>query len=151
VSQAPLDKTDLKLLELLRRNARLSYARLADELGISESAVRKRLRKLIKRGIVKHFTIEYTLPNEVRAAILVKVAPPQPVPRVSEEISRIEGVEVVYEVTGDNDILVLLRGPNIEFVNKCIDRIRSIPGVAGTNTMIILKSWALNAPSHLSR
>jgi len=143
MQRTSLDKTDLRLLELLKRNARMSYARLAEELGISESAVRKRLRKLMKQGIIKRFTIEYVLPNEVRAAILVKVAPPKPVPKVSEEISRIEGVETVYEVTGENDILVLLRGPNIGFVNKCIDRIRSISGVASTNTMIILKSWAL--------
>jgi len=136
-----LDQIDLQLLKLLKENARMSYARLAEELGISESAVRKRLKKLRKAGVIKKFTIEYELTNEVRAAVLVRTAPPKPVPEVSREIVKIEGVEVVYEVTGENDILVLLRAPNIDVINKCIDKIRSVPGVAGTNTMIILRVW----------
>jgi len=137
-----LDHVDLQILKLLKENARMPYAKLAEELGISESAVRKRIKKLRKAGVIKKFTIDYELTNEVRAAILVKTTPPKPVPEVSKEIIKIEGVEVVYEVTGENDILVLLRAPSIEVINKCIDKIRSVPGVAGTNTMIILRIWS---------
>ena len=77
----------------------------------------------------------------MRAAVLVKTKPPKPVPEVSREIISIEGVDVVYEVTGENDILVLLRGPSIEVINRCVDKIRSVDGVAGTNTMIIMRVW----------
>lgn len=139
--RAGIDQIDLQLLKLLKMNARMSYARLAEELGISESAVRKRIRKLINAGIIKRFTIEYELTNEVRAAVLVKTKPPKPVPEVSREIIGIEGVDVVYEVTGENDILVLLRAPSIEVINRCIDKIRSVEGVEGTNTMIIMRVW----------
>jgi len=136
-----VDHIDMQLLKLLKNNARMSYARLAEELGISESAVRKRVSKLRRMGVIKKFTIEYELENEVRAVILVKTLPPKPVPEISGKIARIEGVEAVYEVTGDNDILVHVGVPSIEMVNRCIDEIRSIPGVVGTNTMIILKVW----------
>ncbi len=136
-----IDEVDLKLLKLLKENSRMSYARLADALGISESAVRKRVSKLKRSGVIKKFTIEYELANEVRAVILVKTTPPKPVPEVSSQIIKIEGVETVYEVTGDNDIIVMVRVQSIAEVNKCIDKIRSIPGVAGTNTMIILRVW----------
>ncbi len=136
-----IDEVDLKLLKLLKENSRMSYARLADTLGISESAVRKRVSKLKRSGIIKKFTIEYELANEVRAVILVKTTPPKPVPEVSSQIIKIEGVETVYEVTGDNDIIVMVRVQSIAEVNKCIDKIRSIPGVASTNTMIILRVW----------
>ncbi len=136
-----IDEVDMKLLKLLKENSRMSYARLADVLGISESAVRKRVNKLRKSGVIRKFTIEYELANEVRAVILVKTTPPKPVPEVSSQIIKIEGVETVYEVTGDNDILVMVRVQSIAEVNKCIDKIRSIPGVASTNTMIILRVW----------
>ncbi len=141
LSENFIDETDLELLELLRYNSRISYARLASELGISESAVRKRVNKLVKAGVIKKFTIEYELDNEVRAAILVKTTPPTPVPEVSSKLVRINGVDAVYEITGDNDILVLVRVRSIREVNECIDKIRSTPGVAATNSMIILKSW----------
>ena len=137
-----LDSIDLNLLKLLKENSRMSYAKLAEILGISESAVRKRVNRLKRLGIIKKFTIEYELINEVRAAILVKTSPPKPVPEISSNIIKIEGVESVYEVTGDNDILVMVRVQSIEEVNRCIDRIRSIEGVAGTNTMIILRVWS---------
>ncbi len=139
--RANIDQLDLQLLKLLKMNARMSYARLAEELGISESAVRKRIRKLINAGVIKRFTIEYELGNEVRAAVLVKTVPPKPVPEISREIINIEGVDIVYEITGENDILVLLRAPNIEVINRCVDKIRSVEGVASTNTMIIMRVW----------
>ncbi len=139
--RASIDQIDLQLLKLLKMNARLSYARLAEELGISESAVRKRIRKLINAGIIKRFTIEYELTSEIRAAVLVKTKPPKPVPEISREIVGIEGVDIVYEVTGENDILVIIRGPSIEVINRCVDKIRSVDGVAGTNTMIIMRVW----------
>jgi len=48
-------------------------------------------------------------------------------------------VEAVYEVTGEYDIAVLVRGMGISYINRCIDSIRSIQGVVATYTMIILR------------
>jgi Lrp/AsnC family transcriptional regulator of lysine biosynthesis len=126
---------------LLKENARMSYSRLAQALEISESAVRKRIAKLVKAGVIKRFTIEYELPNEVKALVLVKTQPPVPVPEVSKNIKRLEGAEIVYEVTGEYDIVVVMRSQGINSINRFIDEIRSIPGVVGTYTMIILRTW----------
>jgi len=136
-----LDETDMKMLRLLRENARMSYARLAQELGLSESAIRKRMTKLLKHGVIKKFTIIYDTGNEVRAFILVRTQPPVSVPEVSKKILELRHVEAVYEVTGDYDILAIVRGESINDVNESIDYIRSIPGVAGTNSMIVLRQW----------
>ncbi len=140
-SKGGLDEIDMRLLQLLRDNARMSYSRLAQELGLSESAVRKRLAKLIKMGVIKKFTIIYDTGNEIRAFILVRTQPPVSVPEVSEKILQMKHVEAVYEVTGDYDILVVVRGEAIKDVNESIDYIRSIPGVAATNSMIVLRQW----------
>ncbi|HDJ83639.1 MAG TPA: Lrp/AsnC family transcriptional regulator, partial [Desulfurococcaceae archaeon] len=127
-----LDNTDLKLLQLLKENARASYASLARELGISESAVRKRIAKLVKMGVIKRFTIEYSLGNEIRAVILVKTSPQVPVPDISQEILKLRWIEAVYEVTGEYDILAMIRANSIKDINDCIDKIRAIKGVSGT-------------------
>ncbi|ADM28553.1 transcriptional regulator, AsnC family [Ignisphaera aggregans DSM 17230] len=136
-----LDDVDLKLLKLLKENARTPYSKLAKELGISESGVRKRIRKLIKMGVIKKITIEYELGNEVKAIILVKTQPPVPVPEVSRNIMKIAGVDIVYEVTGEYDIIVVARSTGVDTINKFIDEIRSIPGVVSTYTMIVLRTW----------
>jgi len=136
-----LDDVDLKLLKILRENARTPYSKIAKELGISESAVRKRISRLIKAGVIKKFTVEYEIRNEIRAVVLVKTQPPVPVPEVSKNIMRISGVEAVYEVTGEYDIVALVRVQSVDDVNRFIDEIRSIPGVVGTYTMIVLRVW----------
>jgi Lrp/AsnC family transcriptional regulator of lysine biosynthesis len=136
-----VDEVDMKILEILRKNARTPYTSLARDLNISEAAIRKRIEKLIRVGVVKRFTIDYELENEVKAAVLVKVAPPNPTSDISRRIVKINGVEMVYEVTGDYDILVIVRGKNINMINKSIDEIRSINGVYGTNSMIVLRVW----------
>ncbi|MEM3980435.1 MAG: HTH-type transcriptional regulator LysM [Ignisphaera sp.] len=137
----PIDETDLKLLQLLKENARMPYSKLAKELGISESAVRKRISKLVKSGIIKKITIEYELENEIKAIILVKTQPPVPVPEVSKNIKKIPGIDIVYEVTGEYDMIVIARATGVEMINKFIDEIRSTPGVVSTYTMIVLRTW----------
>lgn len=137
----PVDELDLKLLQLLKENARMPYSKLAKELGISESAVRKRISKLVKNGVIKKITIEYELENEIKAVILIKTQPPVPVPEVSRNIKRIPGIDIVYEVTGEYDIIAVARATGVEMINKFIDEIRSIPGVVSTYTMIVLRVW----------
>lgn len=136
-----VDEKDLKILSILRRNVRTPYTAIARELNVSEAAVRKRVEKLVRMGVIKRFTIDYELKNEVRAIVMVKTMPPISTPEVSKKIITIDGVEAVYETTGDYDILVVIRGSNITMINKSIDAIRSIEGVSGTNSMIVLRTW----------
>jgi Lrp/AsnC family transcriptional regulator of lysine biosynthesis len=136
-----VDDKDLKILEFLKKNARTPYTIIAKELKISEAAVRKRIEKLIRQDVIKRFTIEYELENEVKAIVMVKSTPQIPTPEISKKIVKISGVETVYETTGDYDIIVIVRGINIASINKTIDEIRSIQGVIGTNSTIILRTW----------
>ncbi len=136
-----IDENDLKILDFLKKNARTPYTIIAKDLKVSEAAVRKRIEKLIRLGIIKRFTIEYELENEVKAIVMVKSTPQIPTPEISKKLVKISGVETVYETTGDYDIIVVVRGINISSINKTIDEIRSIQGVIGTNSTIILRTW----------
>jgi DNA-binding Lrp family transcriptional regulator len=136
-----IDEIDAKLLSLLKQNSRATLGEIATQLGISKTAVKKRLERLVQQGVIKRFTIEYSLTDEVKVLILVKVMPGHNVPEVAEKIYNMKMAESIYEVTGDYDIAVIARLPNINIVNDLIDRIRSVEGVATTNTHIVLKSW----------
>lgn len=136
-----IDEIDAKLLSLLKQNSRATLGEIATQLDISKTAVKKRLERLVQQGVIKRFTIEYSLTDEVKVLILVKVMPGHNVPEVAEKIYNMKMAESIYEVTGDYDIAVIARLPNINMVNDLIDRIRSVEGVATTNTHIVLKSW----------
>lgn len=136
-----IDEVDAKLLSILKQNSRATLGEIATQLGISKTAVKKRLEKLVQQGVIKKFTVEYSLTDEVKVLILVKVMPGHNVPEVAEKIYNMKMAESIYEVTGDYDIAVIARLPNINMVNDLIDKIRSVQGVATTNTHIVLKSW----------
>ncbi|BBG24577.1 HTH-type transcriptional regulator LysM [Sulfuracidifex tepidarius] len=138
---ADVDENDQRILEILKKNARTPYTLIAKDLKVSEAAIRKRIEKLIRIGIIKRFTIDYELANEVKAIVMVKSSPQIPTPEISKKIAKTQGVEVVYETTGDYDIIVVVRGTNISSINRTIDEIRSIQGVMGTNSTIILRTW----------
>lgn len=136
-----LDEVDIKIISLLRENARTPYTEMAKELKLSESAIRKRINRLAKSGVIRRFTIDYSISNEIRAIILVKTQPPTPVPEVSKNLIKVTCTDRLYEITGEYDIVVVGVTTDIPNLNKCIDEIRNTKGVASTNSMVVLRSW----------
>lgn len=136
-----LDEIDIKILSMLRENARIPYTEMAKELKLSESAIRKRINRLAKAGVIRRFTIDYSISNEIRAIILVKTQPPTPVPEVSKNLIKVPCTDRLYEITGEYDIVVVGVTTDIPSLNKCIDDIRNTKGVASTNSMVVLRSW----------
>lgn len=53
-----LDETDARIIEMLEEDGRKSYTKMAEELEVSESAVRKRVSTLLSRGVIKKFTVK---------------------------------------------------------------------------------------------
>jgi len=133
-----MDDIDREIIEILKRNARTPYTTIAKKLGLSEAAIRKRINKLLRQGVIKRFTIEYSLQNEIKAVVLVKTSPQVPVFKISKEIANLQGVDHVYEITGEYDVLAVIRASNVLALDSIINSIRNIDGVSGTNTMIIL-------------
>ena len=50
--------SDFELIKLLMKNSRTPYVKLGELLGVSETAIRKRVRKLEEEGVIKRYTIE---------------------------------------------------------------------------------------------
>ena len=140
-STAPLDEKDLIILDMLKRNSRTPYSEIAEKLGISKTAVKKRINRLVEMGIIKKFTIEYEVKTTIQAIVLIKILPGYDVPTVASEIAKNSMAENVYEVTGDYDIVVVARTHDVASINVLIDSMRRTRGVASTNTLIVLRSW----------
>jgi Lrp/AsnC family transcriptional regulator of lysine biosynthesis len=135
------DEIDQKVLSFLRENARVPFTKIADEVGLSEAAVRKRVERLQEDGIIKRFTVEVETGEKVRAAILVSVQPSHPNPVIAQAVKKIHGIDQVFEVAGEVDIIAIASGGSIQEINKYIDEVRRIEGVSKTSSMIVLRSW----------
>ena len=138
--RADSDRTDELLLGLLREDSRASNTRIATKLGLSESAVRRRIDNLKTSGRIRRFTVEVDDRDQSSAITWVSVDPATPTRQVSEKIRGIRGVESVYETAGQFDIAVVVKGANIGEVNATIEGIRRVGGVKGTNTTMVLRT-----------
>jgi DNA-binding Lrp family transcriptional regulator len=135
-----VDEIDEKILALLEENARMTYVEIGNLVGLSEGAVRNRIQSMVSDNIIKRFTIEKSINHGVRALTMIAVAPGVPTFEVSQKVNKLGGVERIYEVTGEYDIVMVSHGTNIESINKVIEDIRKIQGVEKTNTIIVLRT-----------
>ena len=137
---AKVDETDEKIIRILQADSRKAFVEIASEIGLSESAVRRRVKNLVDRMIIKRFTIELGTTDKTSAITLISVASTADTSAVSNQLMNLNGVKVVYEITGQYDIAAIIAAPAIADINKCIDDIRKIEGVSDTDTVIILKT-----------
>src|SRR5690349_11131848 len=135
-----LDSIDEKIIQILHNDSRRSFVEIADHIGLSESAVRRRIKNLTDRGVIKKFTIEMSTPNKTSAITLISVNSTADTNLVSAKLRELTGVETIYEITGQYDIAAIVAAPTISEINQCIDNVRKTDGVADTNTVIILRT-----------
>jgi DNA-binding Lrp family transcriptional regulator len=135
-----VDEIDERILDLLEEDARMTYVEIGKIVGLSEGAVRNRIQNLTSTGVIKKFTIEKSTSHGVSAVTMIAVDPSTPTYEVSKSVSELDGVERVYEVTGEYDIMLVSSSVNIDGINSCIEDIRKIVGVEKTNTIIVLRT-----------
>ena len=135
-----VDEIDERIMRLLEENSRMTYVEIGRTVGLSEGAVRNRVQALVSGGVIKRFTIEKSSTHGVRALTMIAVNPGTPTYEVSKTVNQLAGVERIYEVTGEYDIVMVSSGGNIEGINKVIEDIRKIEGVEKTNTIIVLRT-----------
>ena len=135
-----VDEIDERIMRLLEENSRMTYVEIGRTVGLSEGAVRNRVQALVSEGVIKRFTIEKSSTHGVRALTMIAVNPGTPTYEVSKMVNQQAGVENIYEVTGEYDIVMVSSGGNIEGINRVIEDIRKIEGVEKTNTIIVLRT-----------
>jgi len=135
-----IDSFDEKIIKILQNDARKPFVEIASTIGLSESAVRRRIKNLTDNNIIKKFTIEINNSEKTSAITLISVASSSEASTVTSKLLNLEGVDVIYEITGQYDIAAIISAPAISEINSYIDEVRKIEGVSDTNTVIILKT-----------
>lgn len=129
------DDKDIQILNILKKNSRLTNTEIARMLNFSEGTVRKRINKLLETGTIRRFTIELGRSyNE--AIILIKYKHSEKL-TVLSQLNEIPGS--TYEISGKNDLAMFVEFYNLEYLNDIVDRISSLENVMDTETLIRLK------------
>jgi DNA-binding Lrp family transcriptional regulator len=139
-SAGKMDEKDKQIIKILKEDARAGYGDIGAQVGLSEGAVRKRIKTLTDESVIRKFTVKISVAEGAQAITLLATNPAYPTQEVSKKIQEIPNVETIYEVTGEYDIVAVITGMNVTEVNECIEKIRRVEGIMKTNTMIVLRS-----------
>ena len=136
-----LDALDQKIVQLLIKNARISYSDIGQEVGISRVAVKARIQALEQRGIIEEYTTIIN-PQKISGAVSCYFeieTLPDTLAEVTEILKQNEIITQVYRVTGKNKLHVHAVAASSEEMEKLIrEVIDPLPGVVSCGCNIIL-------------
>lgn len=132
-----MDDLDREILTILRRDARTPYTEIAEQVGTSEGTVRNRVEQLIDRGTIERFTIA-TRTGNVRAMIEIGVDVDVETGQLSERLTEWEQVDFVWQVSGEEDIVLIVDATDTATLNDIIADARDLDEVVSTKTRLIL-------------
>lgn len=140
-----LDNTDRKLLNLLQQNAKWTTKQFALALGLSNTAVYERIRRLEKKEVIKGYVAlldpekigrNYTVWCQVRLAQHVQGN----VNDFEASISELPEVSECYHVSGDYDYVLKIQvGSMDDYRRFLVEQLTSIPSVGNTHSTFVIK------------
>jgi Lrp/AsnC family transcriptional regulator, regulator for asnA, asnC and gidA len=151
-----IDDLDLKILSELSKDASISVPKLSKIVNINASVVYSRIKRLIKRGLIKKFTViinDEALGLNVKALTGINMDSKLR-DNVLNELFKVPEVREVSEVTGRFDVLVTMNARSLDEMHQLIsEKVGRIEGVQKTETFIEMRQTAreLVYPTSMSK
>ena len=137
-----LDETDLRIIRNLLVDARLSARQMALKLGMSTVTVLSRIKKLEKAKIIKGYTalIDHEKIGYNLTAIIEIIAKKDKIVEIESEISKIENVCGVYDITGNTDTMIIAKFKSRDELSQFVKELSAIPNIDNTITHVVLNT-----------
>ena len=132
-----MDDLDRRILDVLRRDSRTPYTEIAAQVGTSEGTVRNRVERLVEEDTIERFTVT-TRTGNIKAMIEVSVAVDVDTSAVSERMAEWPEVDFVWQVSGEDDVVLIVDAADTGAVNGLITQARELDDVVSTKTRLIL-------------
>ncbi len=142
MAENAISAQDQKLLLLLRRNARASITELARALHVSRSTVQNRIARLERAGIIRGYSVELGgeyLSHQVEAHVSIKVIQ-KLTARTNAALEDISQVAQLFSVSGEYDLIAIVRAQSLEELSAVLDDIGNLEGVERTNSAVVLET-----------
>lgn len=137
-----MDNLDRRLIAALRTDGRAPLAKLATVLGVSRGTAQNRLDRLVESGVVLGFTVRVRQAEDagaVRAITTVEVAG-KTTTAVIKALRGMPELRALHTTNGAWDLVVELQTESLSDFDRVLREIRSIDGVANTETSLLLTS-----------
>ncbi|MFH9711191.1 Lrp/AsnC family transcriptional regulator [Streptomyces luteogriseus] len=145
----PFDELDRKIITALMANARTSFAEIGTAIGLSATAVKRRVDRLRETGVITGFSATVK-PSALgwRSEAYVEVycegaAPPR---RLAQVVRDYPEIAAAMTVTGGADALLHVRARDVEHFEEVLERIRQEPFIRKTISVMVLSHLLPESP-----
>ena len=139
-----LDETDIKILKSLQKDSRESASHIAEKVNVSVPTVTERIRKLQENGVILGFQAAIdpsSIGLDVSAIITIISGSSQYYKEVTIAAEKAPEVVQCFSTTGNGSHMLFVVTKNSNTLEELLRKIQSWPGVARTETQIVLSSY----------
>ncbi len=135
-----LDDVSKTIIELLQHDGRKSYASIAQEVGLSEAAVRQRVQRLLEADVMQIVAVTDPLQVGFQRQAMVGLRVAGDMTAVADALTAMDEVSYVVTTAGSFDVLAEVVCENDGHLLELLtSRIRPLPGVTASETFVYLK------------
>src|ERR1700730_10015578 len=139
----PLDAIDRRIVALLQENAKLTFVEVGADVGLSATAVKRRVDRLERDGVIVGYGARVdlrALGQGIEALIEIYCSGSTAPADVAKSIAGIDQVLSAFTVSGEPDALIRVRVDGIDRLEKLVEKLRRDPNVVRTRTLIVLST-----------
>jgi Lrp/AsnC family transcriptional regulator for asnA, asnC and gidA len=135
-----LDDLSKRIVEQLQEDGRRSYASIAAAVGLSEAAVRQRVRKLLDAGVMQIVAVTDPLMLGFRRQAMIGITAEGNLEEIAARLSALAQIDYVVICAGSFDLIIeLVCEDDEQLISIVNNQVRAIEGIRGTETFMYLR------------
>lgn len=141
-----MDDFDRKILSILRRDGRITFTDLAQQVGLSKTPCQQRVRRLVDKGVITGFAAivdpaKVGLDHVAFAEVKLSDTREAALKQFNAAVRAIPEVEECHMIASSFDYLLKVRTPDIRRYRIVLgEKISSLPHVASTSTFVAMET-----------
>ncbi|MBQ3660613.1 MAG: Lrp/AsnC family transcriptional regulator [Firmicutes bacterium] len=138
-----LDTIDVRILEVLQENARVSISELSKQVNLSLSAVSERLKKLENSNIIEQYTTVLNpaaMEKELSAIMMISMEDPSDTVEFRRLVQELDEILECHYITGTYDYVLKITTKNMATLELLMNKIKSIKSIKHTETNVIFST-----------
>jgi DNA-binding Lrp family transcriptional regulator len=138
-----LDAIDRRILALLRENAKLTFAQVGSDVGLSSTAVKRRVDRLQRDGVIAGYGARIdpqAFGAGIEALIEIYCSDRTAPADVGRSLAGLDEIVSAFTVSGEADAVVRVRVESIASLEHFVEQLRRDPNIVRTKTLIVLST-----------
>ncbi len=136
-----MDDLDQRILRMLLRNGRSSYADIGSVVGLSVSATKRRVDRLVRDGAIRGFTAvvePHAMGWDIEAVVQLFTTGTVPFASMQADLEAVPEIVEAFTVAGAADAMLRVVAGDVPHLERVISRLRALPYVQQTDTTMLL-------------